>query len=66
MCRLHSMSWRFQADVSVALGQDRQLLDGRPMFISRCEDRASGKRTHQFKVRLPMCSNLCLFVDPVT
>jgi hypothetical protein len=42
----------FQNGVLAALRLDRQPLDGRPMFVSRCEDRTAGQKTHQFKVSL--------------
>ncbi|KAL8580978.1 hypothetical protein ACOMHN_017544 [Nucella lapillus] len=35
--------------VLAALKCDRYPVDGRPMFVSRCEDRSSGRKTHQFK-----------------
>ncbi|KAK7087738.1 hypothetical protein V1264_021749 [Littorina saxatilis] len=36
-------------EVLLALKLDRQPIDGRPVFVSRCEDRNSGSKTHQFK-----------------
>ncbi|KAK7506101.1 hypothetical protein BaRGS_00002823 [Batillaria attramentaria] len=35
--------------VLAALKLDRQPLDGRPMFVSRCEDRSAGNKTTPFK-----------------
>jgi hypothetical protein len=34
----------FQAEAEAALGKDRESIDGRPMFISRCD---SDKHTRQ-------------------
>ncbi|XP_076434791.1 spliceosome associated factor 3, U4/U6 recycling protein-like [Babylonia areolata] len=40
-----------------ALKLDRHPIDGRPMFVSRCEDRSSGRKTHQFKYATAMEKN---------
>lgn len=40
----------FQNAVLQALKLDREFVDGRPMFVSRCEDRSIVKNTPLFKV----------------
>ena len=42
----------FQNAVLKALKLDREFVDGRPMFVSRCEDRSIVKSAPQFKVSL--------------
>ena len=44
------MNSYFQFPVEAALKMDRETVDGRPMFVSRCETKAAAVGQKQFKV----------------
>ncbi|XP_025090591.1 squamous cell carcinoma antigen recognized by T-cells 3-like isoform X2 [Pomacea canaliculata] len=45
------------SEVLAALKKDRQMLDNRPIFVSRCEDRSSGRHQTHFKFATAMEKN---------